>query len=109
SCYNVDGSNPTYSPNDAACKLLTRYPDGTIDTITVTTANLARFETSGYDMQLDWGVPMDAIGLPASLGSLSLNAVVNYTDHYRIQSTASSPILEYAGTIGNEQIELNAI
>jgi iron complex outermembrane receptor protein len=108
-CYNLTGANPTYNPDSSWCKLITRYANGVIDTITVTTSNLSEFQTSGVDTQFDWSFPLDAVGLPARLGTFAFNAIVNYTDKYGIQTTSSSPVLQYAGTIGNQQVELNAI
>src|SRR5690606_25540561 len=42
-------------------------------------------------------------------GGLSLNVIVSYLDQYKIQNTADSPFLDFAGTIGNSQIDPGAI
>ncbi|HYD83735.1 MAG TPA: TonB-dependent receptor, partial [Opitutus sp.] len=67
-CFNQDGSNPTYSYVEA-CTLIARDQDGYRATVTTPYQNLGGIQTSGIDVQLNWG--FDAIG-----GSLNLSSVV---------------------------------
>jgi outer membrane receptor protein involved in Fe transport len=109
-CYNIDGvSNPTYSPTNQYCSLVTRDPSGGIMQVTTPTANLAQFSSSGIDAQLDWAFPLDATGLPPGSGGLAVNAVFSYVKKYDIQDTSTSSNYDYAGTIGNQEIEYGAI
>lgn len=107
-CFNLDGaSNPTYSPTEENCLLATRTPDGVlkIDTITV---NLASYETSGIDFELDWGVSIGDL-FKGARGDLLFNALLSKVNSYQIQASATAAKLDYAGTLGNEQIERFAI
>jgi iron complex outermembrane receptor protein len=106
-CFNDDGiSNPTYSPSNFYCTLTTRDGAGRIDEIRTPTMNLSGYRTSGIDAQIDWGfVPADA-GFDAVPGSFSLSLAANYLQSYEIQTLANAPFLDFAGTIGNTQVNL---
>ena len=109
-CFNGDGgSNPTYSATNYFCALIQRDGLGTPSRSLEPTANLASYSTTGFDMQLDWRLAADDVGLNPSLGAFSINAVVSRTLSYKIQNLASSPVLDYVGTIGNGQIDAESI
>jgi len=73
-CYNIDGSNPTFDPNNFFCALHSRSPDsGNIQNAQLSNLNLGGFRTTGYDLAIDGRVELGP-------GSLLLNAVVNYVD-----------------------------
>lgn len=107
-CFNTDGSsNPTYDVNNFFCQLTDRSENGGIETQRQPTLNLASYQVSGVDLQLDWRARLDDLGL-GDFGSLSVNLIVSYLDQYKIQNTADSPFLDFAGTIGNAQIDPGA-
>lgn len=109
-CFNGDGaSNPTYDPQNYYCQLIHRGPSGGFSTITTPLLNLAGYETSGVDLQVDWGADLEAFGWANAPGALGLNLIVSYTDRYAIQTLAGGPFVDYAGTIGNAQISADAI
>lgn len=104
-CFNSAGDNPTYAAGNFYCQLIFRDPGtGVPVQISIPTLNLASYTTSGVDMQVDWGA-----SLGAGLGDVRLNAVVNYLDSYKIQSLPGAATLEFAGTIGDSQIDLYGI
>lgn len=108
-CFNADGqSNPTYDPNNYYCSLTTRNVNGGIETQLQPTLNLAAYEVSGLDFQTDWRIRLDDVGM-GDLGTVSLNLVVSRLLDYRIQNLEGAPFLDYAGTIGNAQIDSGAI
>ncbi len=108
-CFNATGStNPTYDPNNIFCKLISRNSDGTPNTISTQSLNLGGYKTSGVDIQLDWRFPTAALGLPDG-GQLSVNLLTTYLASFQIKSLPGDPFLEYAGTIGNGQIDPVAI
>jgi outer membrane receptor protein involved in Fe transport len=108
-CFNADGnSNPTYDPNNVFCGRLTRNTDGNILLVSQQRLNLGGYKTAGIDVELDWKFDLKAVGLP-DVGSLSVNAVASYLDTFQIKSLPGDPFLEYAGTIGNGQIDPVAI
>ncbi len=101
-------ANPGLSNSNYYCSLLTRDPaNGQLSLIRNPLLNLASYSSSGIDTQLDWRVNFDEIGL-GTRGSFALNTVVSYLESFEIQNLASAPTLEYAGTIGNQQIDLFA-
>jgi outer membrane receptor protein involved in Fe transport len=106
-CYNLDGaSNPTYDPNNFYCALTHRSPSTHVfEYLLAPTINLAAYRTWGVDVQLDWSFALDSVGLPSKWGSLQLNSVVSYTGEYAIQNSAQEPLLDFGGTIGNNQVD----
>ncbi len=108
-CFNADGqSNPTYDPTNFYCSLTERNANGGIETQRQPTLNLAAYKTSGVDVQVDWGFDLADIGL-GDAGALSFNLIVTRLLDYKIQNLAGAPFLDYAGTIGNSQIDSGAI
>lgn len=108
-CFNADGqSNANYDPANYFCQLTTRNTNGGIETQVQPTLNLAAYEVSGLDFQTDWGFDLEDAGL-GDRGSLTFNLVVSRLLHYKIQNLEGAPFLDYAGTIGNAQIDAGAI
>jgi len=99
-CFNADGSNPTYDPNNFYCQLFTRLPSGSITGVQLNQINLAGIRTSGWDFQLDWGVDLPEFGLPAGAGKLDINLVLNKLDSYERQNRPGTDFIDYAGSIG---------
>jgi iron complex outermembrane receptor protein len=56
-CYNLDGSNPSYSATNEYCQLINRDATGQITTVTTPYLNLGAVETDGVEVQMHWGVP----------------------------------------------------
>src|SRR5437588_641076 len=105
-CFNADGvSNPAYSNNNVYCKLLTRdSSSGNVALGRQLLLNLATYRTAGVDLQFDWGFGLGAVGLSDSLGALRLNSVVSYTRSFDVASLPGSPVLNFAGSIGNDSV-----
>ena len=99
-CFNADGSsNPTYTVNNYYCGLVSRNPNsGGIEQILQPTLNLAAYRTSGIDAQIDWQVDVGP-------GRLGVNFVASFLDSFEIQNLEGQPYLDYAGTIGNMQVD----
>jgi iron complex outermembrane recepter protein len=98
-CFNFTGTNPTYSNSNFACAQINRDAAGLLSFINENRFNLGSYRTTGLDFQLD------AVVDAGNAGSFSLNSVVNYTIDYKIQNLPGDPTLDYAGTIGNVQID----
>jgi len=108
-CFNADGSsNPTYDPTNFYCTLTRRNVNGGIEEQAQPTLNLASYKTSGVDLQADWGFDLQDLGL-GDVGSLNFNLVLSYLMKYEIQNLNGQPYLDYAGTIGNAQVDAGAI
>lgn len=109
-CFNGDGaSNPDYSATNVFCRNIFRDGSGALSFANQPTANLGGYIGSGLDVQIDWRILAEDVGLNPGWGGLSLNAVVSYVDKYKIQTLPGAPFLEYAGTIGNGQIDPSTI
>lgn len=101
--------NPGFSNSNYYCGLISRDPStGQAVNIGNPLLNLGGYSTSGIDFQSDWSLSLDDIGLSPAAGRISLGLVVSYLDTFRIQTLPTSPELEYAGTIGNTQIDFFA-
>nr|WP_299595623.1 TonB-dependent receptor [Sphingomonas bacterium] len=102
-CYNGDGvSNPGYSLDNVYCRQIVRSPGtGAISNPTQPLLNLAAFQTSGIDAQVDWQVPLDALGIGGDAGMIRLNFVGTYLRKFTVESLPGSPVLDYSGTTGS--------
>jgi outer membrane receptor protein involved in Fe transport len=107
-CFNP-AVNTGLSNSDYYCQLLQRDPtNGQLVQILNPQLNLARYETSGVDFQADWAVRLEDIGADPKWGTVSVGVVASHLAHYKIQNLAGAPVNDYAGTIGNTQIDLFA-
>jgi iron complex outermembrane receptor protein len=98
-CFNLDGSNPDYSPDNFFCSLMGRNAQtGEINVLRTPFQNLGGYRTSGIDVQLDWRIDLDGLGLVP--GSLHINSDVNYLKDFKIQTLPDTPFQQFAGTIG---------
>lgn len=101
-------ANPSLANSTSYCQLIQRSSgDGQLALILNPQFNLANYTTSGIDAQLDWRINFRDLG-SASSGYFAVNSVVSYLDTFKIQNFAGAPTLDYAGTIGNTQIDLFA-
>ncbi len=98
-CFNFTGQNPDYNPDNVNCQLISRDASGLIAEIAEPLFNLASYQTSGVDFQIDAALALGGVG------RLFLNSAVTHVIDYKIQSTASDPVFDYAGTVGNAQID----
>ncbi|MEJ1961722.1 MAG: TonB-dependent receptor [Gammaproteobacteria bacterium] len=94
--------NPTFAVNSPYCAGINRVAnDGALGNILLTYLNNGRFETSGVDTQIDWAFDLGP-------GRFSLNSVFSYLITLKSAELPVDPLLEYAGTLGPTQNELNA-
>jgi iron complex outermembrane receptor protein len=101
-CYNLDGSNPTYSATNLYCSLVSRDATGGVSTVATPYLNLGGLKTSGIDVQADWRLVFEdaGIGIP---GAFTAHVVVNFTDSYQVKLLPGSAWVEYVGTIDGTQ------
>jgi outer membrane receptor protein involved in Fe transport len=105
-CFNSDGiSNPTYSANNVYCQQITRdHNTGDIVLGHEGLLNLASYKTDGVDTEIDWSFPLDAVGLPEHAGNFRFNSLISYVHTFDVSSLPGSPVLDFAGSIGNAQV-----
>ncbi|WP_423141681.1 TonB-dependent receptor domain-containing protein [Parablastomonas sp. CN1-191] len=110
-CFNVDGvSNPTYSNSNQYCALVTRDPTtGVLNNVRAQLLNLGGYRTAGVDVSLDWRTHLDALGLGERAGELRFNMLATYLADFKIQTQLNDAFRQYAGTIGNGQVDPVAI
>lgn len=97
-CFNMTGDNPNFSPDNFFCQNITRDANGRISNVDQPTLNLGGYRTRGVDMQLDWQIGLDAIGIQGNK-SLNINSVVTYLDSFQLQTTPDGSFTEFAGSI----------
>ncbi len=86
--------NPTYSPFTSACDQILRDPsNGQIGAVDVTYSNNASVETSGLDVQLNWGTELGG-------GNFNLNFLASYLDSFQTRLNPTAPWTEWKGTFG---------
>jgi len=84
--------NPTYDDGNVYCSFFTR--DGITGNIfaQILDRNIGGLETAGMDVQFEWG-------FAAGPGTLGLNALLTYVDHWTYRDPSGLAI-DYAGTVG---------
>ena len=97
-CYNLDGSNPTYSTTNQFCSLLQRDATGQLQIINTPYLNLGGLKTSGVDLELGWTAGLDALGLHSVPGAVSIDSGIGFTGHYEVQTLPGTQFTEFAGT-----------
>jgi iron complex outermembrane recepter protein len=105
-CFNKTGVNPTYSQSNEFCEAINRQnaqAPGQISYIATPTANLAQYTAQGVDLQLDWQAHLQDMSVDVP-GSIGISTIVSYLDKYELQNAPGQPLLDYAGTIGNNQL-----
>jgi outer membrane receptor protein involved in Fe transport len=95
-CYNLDGSNSTYSASNFYCGFINRDASGGIALVSTPYVNLGGINTSGIDFQFDWST---GLGVNDRLGHIALNATVSWLQHYKVSQLPGNPFLEFKNTI----------
>ena len=105
-CFNSDGiSNPTYSVANIYCQQITRdHNTGDIVLAHEGLLNLASYKTDGIDTEVEWGFGLGALGLSDRAGKINVSSLVSYVHSFDVSALPGSPVLDYAGSIGNAQV-----
>lgn len=100
-CFNAGGNNPGFDPGNYYCSLIKRNgANGVPLNPFQPLLNLGTFNVQGIDVQFDWKIGLEDLGIGGDPGSLSLNAAVSYLDKFEIQALPGAPVYDYAGSIG---------
>jgi outer membrane receptor protein involved in Fe transport len=105
-CFNSDGiSNPSYSASNIYCQQVTRDRNtGDIVLGHEGLLNLASYKTDGIDTEVDWAFGLGALGLSDDAGKIRLGSLISWTHTFTVSSLPGSPVLDYAGSIGNTEV-----
>lgn len=99
-CFSTE-YNPTLSITSPFCAGINRVAnDGAIGNIITTYYNNGRFQTSGIDFQLDWGMDIGP-------GRFNVNSITNYLIQLKSADLPGNAAVDYAGTLGPNQNGLN--
>lgn len=93
-CYNLDGSNPTYSATNPFCALLSRDANGQLTQVRTPYFNLAGLKTDGIDLQF-------AATFPVGTGKIHFDTGIGYTAHYLQQTLPGTPFQDFIHTETN--------
>jgi iron complex outermembrane receptor protein len=100
-CFNIDGSNPSYSNANQNCLNVRRDPvSGDLNQSLQPLFNLGSYLVSGIDVQVDWRAALSDVGL-TGLGQLRLNVVASYLDEFKIQNFVGGPVFDFADVVNN--------
>ena len=101
-CYNRDGANPSFDPNNQWCKLFVRdQANGGVIGLQQLSRNQAAYETAGVDVALNWGWDLaSAFNTPVA-GRLNFNIIGTWVEKYTTQTTSVDPVYESVGSIGS--------
>lgn len=94
-CFNLDGANPTFDPNNQWCQLYRRdASSGGVVALQQLSRNQAFTKVSGVDLALDYSLKLK------EYGNLRWNVQGTWTEKYESQTTSVDPIRDFAGSIG---------
>ncbi len=94
-CFNLDGSNPTYSATNSYCGLISRDPStGQILNVATPYLNLGQLKTDGVEVQVHWGVPAPFIGQSSKL---YVDSAIGWLNSYKVQLLPGAGFLDYTG------------
>lgn len=99
-CFSAE-YNPTLSIASPFCAGMNRVAnDGAIGNIITTYYNNGRFQTSGIDFKLDWGMDIGP-------GRLGVSLITNYLLQLKSADLPGNAELDYVGTLGPNENGLN--
>ena len=99
-CFNLDGSNPTYSNGNQYCQLITRDPStGAITSLLQVTDNLGALKTKGVTAELDWVPRLNELGLSPLQGAVALKSSWSHLISYAVQALPGAAVSDYTNTI----------
>jgi outer membrane receptor protein involved in Fe transport len=97
-CYNLDGSNPSYSPANPFCALIVRDSNGNLVNVKTPYLNLGGLKTAGWSFQLNWGIGLADIGVPKLGDHIGISSTISYIGDYKVQTLPNTAFQNYAGT-----------
>jgi len=97
-CFNLDGSNSTYSNSNIYCQNISRDANGQITTIAQPYLNLGGLKTDGVEIQFGWDAKLSDMGAANLKGSLFVTSTLNNMRHYSVQTLPGTAFQEYSNT-----------
>lgn len=99
-CYNLDGSNPSYSAGNFYCQFINRSSsNGQMVNVRTPFANTGGYKTSGIDLEMNWLTDIGEVsGWGPDAGTMSFDIVGNYLNSFKQQILPGSPWQELGET-----------
>ncbi len=97
-CFNLDGSNSSYSNSNAYCQLISRDANGQLVSVATPYLNLGGLKTDGIEIQVNWGMRLTDMGFHNAHGKIFLNSNIGYLHSFQRQALPGSAFQEFAGT-----------
>ncbi len=91
-CYNLDGSNPSYSATNEFCQLVRRDANGVLLNVTTPFLNLGSLNTDGVEVQIHWGVPVGFLGKSSKL---YVDSAIGWLNNYKVQLLSGAAIQNF--------------
>ncbi len=92
-CFNLDGTNPTYSNSNANCALISRdAATGQLLNVSTPFANFGLLQTDGFEAQIHWGMPARFIGATAKL---YVDSAIGRLNNYEVRLAPGAALLNY--------------
>jgi iron complex outermembrane recepter protein len=91
-CYNLNGSNPTYSATNANCRLIQRDANGQLVSVTTPFQNLGTLKTDGVELQVRWGIRAPFLG---EGGKFYIDSSIGWLNNYKVQLLPGAAFLDY--------------
>ncbi len=96
--------NPNFELNNACQRIERDSVNGDMQVVTVNYDNQGAVETAGFDVQLDWGVTFEDVGIGIP-GSFSTNVNFTYLDKFATTpDQVAIPLTDYVGTLGGGEV-----
>jgi iron complex outermembrane receptor protein len=92
-CFNDQGANPTYDPNNIWCGFFSRNQAGIAENVQSTDQNLGKRNVDGVDLNLDFGREVGP-------GTASARLAATRLLKWQQQEDPASPLTNQEGTIG---------
>ncbi len=93
-CFNLDGSNPTYTNSNEFCQLVQRDNTGQLSTVATPFLNLGALKTDGVEIQIHWGLPFAFL---QESGSVYIDSAIGYLNNFSVQLLPGAAFLDYTG------------
>ncbi|MEC8036002.1 MAG: TonB-dependent receptor [Pseudomonadota bacterium] len=97
-CYNLDGSNSSYSNSNEFCQLIQRDPTGQLVAIAQPYLNLGALDTDGIDVQVNWSLKLAEAGIGDGSGKIYASSAIGWLNHYKVQTLPGTAAQDFVGT-----------
>jgi len=104
-CFNLDGSNSTYSNANEYCQLIGRDNTGQLSTVSTPFLNLGALKTNGVEAQIHFGLPMTAL---QESGGVYVDSAIGWLNDFSVQLLPGAAFLDYTG-ISNGGAQPNSV